>query len=176
MRGINYFIKKICIILLCLTPIAVYAQTGSEAEIKAVFIYNFTKYIQWEMPDSAATFKIGILNGAEVSAPLKEIAAKKMVNGRKIQIDHYSHIDQIDNCQILLISEAHKASLEQVLSAMENKNTLIIGESEGFAGKGAAIDFVLKNGQIKFQINRRAIKLSGLKVSSQLLKLALLIE
>jgi hypothetical protein len=157
-------------------PLFVFAQTGSEAEIKAVFIYNFTKYIQWEMPDSAAIFKIGILNGAEVSAPLKEIAAKKMVNGRKIRIEEYRDIDQIDHCQILLISEAHKASLEQVLSAIEKKNVLIIGESEGFAEEGAAIDFVLKNGQIKFQINRRAIKQSGLRVSSQLLKLALLIE
>ena len=157
-------------------PLFVFAQTGSEAEIKAVFIYNFTKYIQWEMPDSAAIFKIGILNGAEVSAPLKEIAAKKMVNGRKIRIEEYRDIDQIDHCQILLISEAHKASLEQILSVMKKKNVLIIGESEGFAEEGAAIDFVLKNGQIKFQINRRAIKQSGLRVSSQLLKLALLIE
>ncbi len=100
----------------------------------------------------------------------------RTVNNRKILIKHLDNVQDIDTCQILFISASKKNELDAILKKIEHKNILTISDSEGFAHKGVAINFVIIEGKIKFEINNRALERAGLQVSSQLKKLAILVE
>jgi hypothetical protein len=151
-------------------------EMGGEYNLKATFIYHFTKYIKWTDSDSTKDFKIAILGDSDIITPLKKIANMRTVNNRKILIKHFNNIQDIDTCQILFISASKKNELQVILKKAEHKNILTISDSKGFAHKGVAINFVISEGKIKFEINNRALKRTGLQVSSQLQKLAILVE
>ena len=77
---------------------------------------------------------------------------------------------------MLFISNAFAPRLEGVLEKLKEKSTLTISDTPGLASRGAAINFVLANGKLKFEINRRTLNEAGLQASSQLLKLAILVD
>lgn len=147
-----------------------------EDKIKAAFVYNFTKYIEWVDDDTTDSFEIGIIGDSDIIFPLQEIGEKELVNNKKIEIKHYQNIQDINVCHILFISASEKSQLQNILKKIENKNILTISDSKGFANEGVAINFVVVEGKIKFEINSNAINQAGLQVSSQLLKLAILVE
>ncbi|MFC1538612.1 YfiR family protein [Candidatus Latescibacterota bacterium] len=147
-----------------------------EDKLKAVFIYNFTKYIQWANNDTSGTFKIGVIGDSEIIIPLKEIGEKELVNNRKIEIKHCQNIWDINDCNILFISASEKNQLQDILNKVEYENILTVGDSNGFANEGVAINFVIVEGKLKFEINSSAFNKAELQVSSHLLKLAILIE
>lgn len=174
-KGIIHTIISFLIILL-ITSSTLFSQTSQEKNIKAVFIYNFTRYISWSNFDSTDFFKIGIYGKSEIIEPLQEIAAKKHVHGKQIQIRQCSDTTAVMDCDIIILSNSMMDEAETILKNISVNNVLIIGESEGFVEYGAAIDFVFRDGNLKFEINQQALKNAGLVVSSQLLKLAILVE
>ena len=154
-----------------------FQEVPTEAEeyaLKAVFIYNFTKYIEWQ-PYSMDNdeFVISVLGPSPVIKPLLEIAATKTVKGKKIIIRQFYSPDDIRFTHILFISQKNTSTLYSVLSKV-SKGTLTIGERDGAALEGAAFNFVIINNKLKFEANTDAITLAGLKASSELLKLAIL--
>jgi hypothetical protein len=151
-------------------------EQAREYEIKATFVYHFTKYIRWPDIDSAETFDIGILGKSEITAPLEEIARKRSAYDKRIRILHFNSIRHVDDCHLLFIPSSEKENLQEILSVVENKSILTVGESEGFAREGVAINFIILEGKTKFELNSRVIDRAGLQVSSQLIKLAILIE
>ena len=179
LRHIRRFFLVIFIHLLAnILPDPAFAQPeqAREYEIKATFVYHFTKYIRWPDIDSAETFDIGILGKSEITAPLEEIARKRSAYDKRIRILHFNSIRHVEDCRLLFIPSSEKENLQEILSAVENKSILTVGESEGFAREGVAINFIILEGKTKFELNSRVIDRAGLQVSSQLIKLAILIE
>ena len=157
-------------------PITAFTDVKPEDEYKAVFIYNFTKYIEWPGNDISDSFEIAIIGESEITIPLKEIAKKKLVNNRKIKIVVYQDVRDINMCHILFISASENKRLHDILQKVKNTNILTISDSMGFAEEGVAFNFVIDDGKLKFEINSNVINKTGLQVSSQLLKLAILVE
>jgi len=163
------------LILLCAAGGAALSQAGEkESDLKAAFIYNFTKYIDWGAPLSDP-FIIGVVGSSPVYNSLQEIAATKMVNDKKIVILHFNNPDEITSCNILFISANSYFSLASVLARID-KGTLTISEQPGFAGLGTAFNFVVDHDKLKFEANIKSIDEAGLKASSKLLKLAIIIN
>lgn len=168
-----------------LFPLLLYFIAGShangqaynqEATLKAAFIYNFTKYIEWETDDdNQNSFTIGIIGPSAVDEPLGEIAQKNTVRNRKIIVRHFNSPEEIDYCNILFIPKKNQFTLQSVLNKV-NKGTLTISEEAGFAKQGTAFNFVLVNDKLKFEANLKALYSANLKASSQLLKLAIIID
>jgi hypothetical protein len=152
------------------------AQTREqEANLKAVFIYNFTRYIDWDTSNIENDFVIGVIGSTAVTEPLSQIAKTNTVKNKKIIIRHFSSPDEITQCNILFISANSTFSLSSVLSKL-NKGTLTITEEAGLAEQGAAFNFVVVNDKLKFEANVKSINAAGLKASSQLLKLAIIVD
>lgn len=155
-------------------------NTGSQTEVeeyrlKAAFIFNFTKFIEWENHDSKV-FKIGVIGASPIAASLEEISHTKTVNNKKITIENYNNPDEINDCNILFIPADNKFSLEEILSKTKNKNMLTVSEQSGFARQGTGINFIVLDDKLKFEVNLKALAAARLKVSSQLLKLAVIVE
>ncbi len=171
-KNLYIILLFICIVL----PFTAFADVSPVDEFKAVFIYNFTKYIQWPNHDTSGTFDIAVIGDSDIITPLKEIEKMRLINNKKIKVIHFKDIQDIKKCHILFISASEKTRLHDILQKVQHKNILTISDSNGFANEGVAINFVIVEEKIKFEINNNAINQAGLQVSSHLLKLAILVE
>ncbi|MBN1780596.1 YfiR family protein [bacterium] len=141
-------------------------------EVKAVFIYNFTKYINWIDDDRSPYFDIAVIGESPITEPLKQIAQKRLVCQKKIKISQLENADQIDYCHIIFIPESEKSHLKYIVSRVQNKNILIVCEIKNSLESGAMINFVPAQDKIKFEINLLAMNKSSFNPGSELLKLA----
>jgi len=152
------------------------SQTSEqEAALKAVFIYNFTKYIQWDEPEISGNFSIGIIGNSAVSHTLEKISQNNRVNGKKIIIRYFMVPEEIEACNILFITEKLSFPLAAILEKT-SKKTLTVSEEQGFAKMGTAFNFIIKDDKLKFEANLKVIYAAGVRVSSQLLKLATIVD
>jgi hypothetical protein len=170
--------KRLTFLLMLLLMAGIcYGQTeAEESNLKAAFIYNFTRFIEWEPAAIANEFIIGVVGTSAIDNPLEEISKTRTVNTKKIIIKHFEKIEDIDKCNILFIPKNVKTPLEEFLAKIENKDVLLITEKQGYASKGASINFVIIDNKLKFEANQKAINSAGLKVSAQLLKLAIIVN
>jgi len=157
---------------------AVHAQEGERLnQFKAVFMYNFVDYLSWPSQDGekASEFTIGLLGHTPIEALLNKIAEKKKVGGRQLRVVTYTDIEQLGSCQMLFVTSAFTQHLDDLKQRLGSRNVLTVSDSPGLAERGVAINFVVVEGKLKFEINTMTLKKAGLRASSQLLKLATLI-
>lgn len=147
-----------------------------EYALKAAFLYNFSKYIDWNEGDTKKDFMIGVFGQSPIMTPLKEIAKNKTVNGRKIVVVQYFNPGDIKYCNILFISKNTSYALSEILAKSNKKGILNVSEREGYAKKGVGINFIIVDNNLKFEANTKAMNAADLKVSSHLLNLAILVD
>jgi hypothetical protein len=167
----------ILFVLCCFLIKASLAQTKErEADLKAVFIYNFTKYIDWDTANQTKNFVIGVIGNSPVTESLKQIASSYTVSDKKIIIRNFSKPEDISYCQILFIPRNLPFSLEAILKNV-SKGVLTVSEEPGYAKSGTAFNFFInREDKLKFEANVKTIYSEGLKASSQLLKLAVIVD
>ena len=150
---------------------------SSNAKIKATFIYNFTKYIDWPTKYKEGNFVIGVLGTTSFYNDLTSLLSTKTVGAQKFEIKSYTNVESLTGvCHILFIPAENSAWLPDVLKKMKGKSTLIITEKAGLAKQGSAINFIVENNKQRFELNKINIEKYSLKVSSSLMALAIKIE
>jgi YfiR/HmsC-like len=149
-----------------------------EPEIKAAYLYNFGRYVEW--PATARSngesrspdFAIGVVGDSPVVAPLRTIAASKKVGGRAIIIRQFLSEKDFRPCQMLFVPAGQNPELvAAILTKARETATLVVGDEEGFAQKQGQIGFYSDQNNMKFEINVGAAEKAGLKISSKLLSL-----
>jgi hypothetical protein len=149
-----------------------HAQTSmSEYQVKALFLLNFVKYVDWPAGVSGP-ITIGILGQDNFDDNLTNAANGKSINGRAITIKHLSSGDSLGGCAILFISSSENSQLSSILSKTSSLPILTVGESESFLENGGVINFILKEGKIHLAINLKAAQRANLQISSKLLSVA----
>lgn len=155
-------------------------STNREYAIKAAYLYQFGRYVQWpaaSFADSRSPVVIGVLRHSPVSDVLEEIARTKQIEGRPISIQRFASVADYKPCHILFVSAA--AGPEQTAAAIErvkNSPVLLVGEEPGFAQQGGIINFVREDNTIRFEVNADAARQWQLKISSKLLSLATIVN
>lgn len=150
--------------------------TASEYGIKAVFLYNFTRYLVWPEDGAFESCIIAVLGKSDILSPLREIAAKRTVDSRPLEIRECREVAGIGRPRILFLPASEAGRLSEVLAAVRGKDVLVVGETEGLAERGAAVNFVLREGTVRFEINVAALRGAGIQAGSQLLRLAILVD
>lgn len=138
----------------------------------AVYLYNFTKFLEWPNNDSG-TFHISVLGKSKIIEPLLRIAEKEKVNGKNIIVDEIKDLSQLKNGGILFIAQENENMLPAIIKRTAGKNIITVGNSKGFADKGVCINFILAGDKMKFEINKKAIEEAGIIPNTRLLSLAL---
>lgn len=162
-------------LLFCFAAISMSQTSEKESNLKAAFIYNFTKYINWNKPDNRSDFVIGVIGDSPIIESLDEIAKTHTVNNKRIVVKSFNNLSQLDQCDILFIPKDNTFPLESILRNVGN-GVLTISEQPGFAKRGTTFNFTIVNNKLKFEANLHAINDANLKVSSQLLKLATIVD
>jgi uncharacterized protein DUF4154 len=151
------------------------SPTASEYQVKAAFLYNFAKFVEWpssSFSDASTPLRICIFGQDPFGQELQNIANEKIVNGRKLSVSQVADLQTAKACQILFIASSEKAQLKQVLESLRGSGALTVGDIKGFVEAGGMINFVLENQRVRFEVNRKAAEQAGLKVSSKLLNIA----
>jgi len=164
------------VVLLCTNHWAMAQDGEQEANLKAAFIYNFTKYIDWGSYNSNYMFVIGVVgDDSPVIPALREIAKSRTINNKRIEIRIIDNLSKLRDCDVVFITKQSRFPLSSILNRL-GLGVLTIGESDGYASRGTDFNFVVVNDKLKFEANLNAIAASGLKAGSQLLKLAIIVD
>jgi hypothetical protein len=156
-----------------------FAQTIDEYQVKAAFLYNFAKFVEWP----ALTFKtdkdplrICVLGQNPFGNALVEGVGGKTVVGRGLVVSEISDVSQGGNCQILFIGSSERKRLRAILAELRTKGVLTVGETEGFATQGGIVNFKLEDGRVRLEINIEAAGQARLRISSKVLNLAQIVN
>lgn len=140
----------------------------------AVFVYNFTKYIEW--PNAGNEIIIGIQGGdASSMQAFEKMASNKSGADRKYIIKAITKPEDAAGCHVIFIPDNESDKLGAIVQKYNHSPKLIITEKEGLVKKGGIINFVTVDGKLRFELNQAALDKAGLKVSSQLLSLAIVV-
>lgn len=149
----------------------------SEYELKAAFIVKLTGFITWSNTDSVPDFKIAVIGHNPFGKTLEKKFKDKTIQNRKISIKYIESLEDIpDNCCIIFFASSLKKNISEILKKTDVKNTLIIGDTEGYCEKGVLMNFYKEKNNIKFEINKNVLEKSNLKFSYKLLTLARIIQ
>ena len=143
----------------------------TEYQVKAAFIYNFAKFVEWPDESHFRVLTLCILGEDSFCAAIDTIKGK-FVRGKKLQVKRVKSIQDLKDCNILFITSSEKHNLSHLVDALDGSSILTIGDTEGFTEQGVIINLYIDNNKVRFKINIEAAKRANLKLSSRLLKLA----
>ncbi|NJM14601.1 MAG: YfiR family protein [Bacteroidales bacterium] len=145
---------------------------GSVSEAQALFIYNFSRFIQWPPNKTQGQFVIGVLASSDVASSLKKLMVGKKVGGQEIVITEFKTESELSTCHILFVGFSKAAKIQGIQQSLSEKGCLIISEKDDGLNNGAAIAFVIVENKLRFGINVDNATQQNLKISSNLLEMA----
>jgi hypothetical protein len=151
------------------------AQTASEYQVKAAYLYNFAKFVEWPARDfanSTAPIQLCVLNDPSFGSELNQIVKGKVVAGHPVSVVPVQTPEQSRSCHILFVNASQNAQARHVIEVLRDTSVLTVGETKGFVEDGGIINFVLQDDRVQFQVNHKAAKQAGLGISSRLLAIA----
>jgi hypothetical protein len=151
------------------------AQSATEYQVKAAFLFNFAKFVEWPAEsflNADAPLQICILGQDPFGRDFEQIVLDKTVDGHRIEIAHPEGVPQARACQILFIAPSEKSRMKQILQELSGTSVLTVADTEGFTKSGGIIGFVLDDSRVRFEVNLKAAGLAHLKLSARLLTVA----
>ncbi len=143
---------------------------AQEAKFKAVFTLNFIRYIGWPETAQEGDFVIGVVRGREVASWMESQSKGKKFGFQDIVVKQYRSAEEVEDCQVIYVSSAVNLRAQGELladKALQNK-ALLITEAEGATNHGAAINFVVRDGALKFELHKGNASRASLQFSSRL--------
>jgi hypothetical protein len=158
-----------------LSAFALQAQTpGDEAQVKAAFVYNFLKFVEWPADAAHASkdaFVLVIIGGGPTADATERFLASKQLGDWRLRVEHRQWDQPLAGADAALITERDDRKVQRVLTEAASAKVLTIGEGEDFAQRGGVIGLLLENRRVRFDIDTSAATAAGLRVSSKLLAL-----
>jgi hypothetical protein len=155
------------------------ANPPGEYELKAAFLFNFAKFIDWP-PSSFATsqspFTICVLGRDPFGRVLDDKLQGKMIGDRPLAIQRLKDKAEARRCQMVFVGSSESSHLAEILESLRGASVLLVGEKNGFAASGGTIEFTLEDNYVRFTINTDAADRAGLKFSAKLLALAKIVH
>ncbi len=166
-------LKFVSVLIIAQFIFAMQLAYGQVEKFQAAYIYNFTNYVEWPESYKSGNFVIGILGSGEgVTNELTTIAQKKKAVNQPIEVVEVHPGSNISKCHILFIPESQGKSAKAAIQKAAQYNTLFITMHDEGINVGAAINFILSSGKLRFELRPDNAKSQGLKINPALQKLA----
>lgn len=168
----------VCLIMLPSPPATAQAM-ANEYEVKAAFLYNFARFVEWPngtFANSTSALTVCVLGKDPFGKAIDDAILGKRIAEHPAILARGKRIQDLPDCQIIFVSASDSPQLPEILRELHGHKVLVVGETENFAGSGGAIQFVLEANRVRFAINTDAADRAGLKVSSKLLALATIVH
>jgi hypothetical protein len=158
--------EKACRVMLTLLLIMPWCASAQNEKIQAIFLYKFIDNVNW--PDSKRNLRIGIIGNTEVLEEFQKILKVRStanLTAQKISVS------EVATCDVIYIPQSHSSNFNKVIEYAKSKSILIVTEEADFVKKGAGISFLQEEDKLGFIVNKHALDVKGLKVSTLLLTL-----
>jgi len=153
------------------------ASSGAtESEVKAAFLFNFARYVEWPDRDGNRPITIGVLGDGDFPAVLEQVVRGKLVRDRQVRVKRLSGGGELRRCHIVYIGADHAEREGEIRASLSGASVFSVADFDGFAASGGTANFVRSGKKVRFEINEDVARRSGLKVSSRLLRLATLVN
>ncbi len=164
-------------ILFCalLSAAGLAAQGVEEYQVKAAFLFNFAKFVEWPpeaFPSADGPIRICIYGQNPFGSVLEDTVRGKVVANRSLVVHQISKAQEAIKCHIVFVSGTDGKQSSMFLEELRNKQVLTVCESDGVSAAGAVIDLRVKNGRVHIEIDLAAAERARLRISSKLLSLA----
>lgn len=147
-------------------------SSAQEHQVKAAFLYNFAKFIEWPQARSEGPIVLGVLGNASFGRALEQAVDGKNINGRPLVVKQSARIEELTPCHILFIPSSQARETERIFKLLTGAPVVTVGETEGFARRGGVINFFLEQNKVRFEVNPDVAARAHLRISSRLLSLA----
>lgn len=150
------------------------AQGGAEYQVKAAYLYNFGKFVEWPadaFEGSSAPFRICILGDSPFDRNMERALTGRKIQAHPVQVIYPDSITQSRKCHVLFISASESGHAKAIVAGVSVNAVLTVGDTSGFVRDGAMINFIVKDEAVRFEINSQAAARARLKISSKLLVL-----
>ena len=153
------------------------AQSGrpTEYQVKAAFLFNFTKFVEWPgtaFADPRAPIVLGVLGDDPFGGSLSLIVDGQFVRGRGITIRKYRFGDDLRGCHVLFVSASERVRAAQILEGLQGASVLTVSDFVGFVQGGGVVQFFMEEDRMRFVLNVEAAARANLRVSAKLLAVA----
>ena len=149
---------------------------GQDEKFKALFMYNFTKYLEWPPDKKSGDFVIGVYGNSPIITELNIIAQKRKVGAQSIVVKKVATVTEFSGCNILYIPEYKSGKIDEIATQCKGGGTALITDKPGLAKTVAGINYVKVDGKQNFEINRKNLEAQGVKVNSALLNLGINVQ
>jgi hypothetical protein len=157
-------------------PAAIPAQAANEYEVKAAFLFNFTRFVDWPGPSGSGPFCIGIEGADPFGSAMEEAVKGRSAGGHAIAVKHFKPGEESTVCEIVFISGMDARKMHAALGRLQHAAVLTVGEGAAFCHSGGVIAFEVEDNKVKLEINPDAAQRAHLQISSKLLSLATLVR
>lgn len=173
-------IVHICMLCSCWMLAGVTAAHADQAvtkeyEIKAAFLYNFAKFVEWPsecFTNDQSPLVIGVFGQNPFGSELQTIARDHQINGRPIVIKPVATLADTGGVHLLFFGAEEDEHVAETLAMLKGAGILTVGESKKFMAAGGMINFIRDGDKVRFEVNNAAAAQHRLIISAQLLKLA----
>ncbi len=167
----------LCVNIFACSSISAYAAPPTEYEVKAAFIHNIARYVEWPpTPDNApSTMRLCVL-GENPFGNALDILHNKKVGNLAWEVVPVASENNLKKCRVLFIAASESGKLRQILDSINGSAVLTLGDVDGYAERGVMSNFYLEDSRVRIEINTDAAKRAKLNISSQLLKLARIVQ
>jgi YfiR/HmsC-like len=159
-----------------ISPLYIQGQSTrpSEYDVKAAYLYNFSRFVQWPKVEESRNepFAICVLGQDPFGSSLHSTIMRETIAGRSVVAKQISSLHDALNCQVLFISASEDNRLKQILNNLGTASILTVSDLPRFTQRGGMVQFVLEGNKVRFEVNSATAQRAGLALSSELLKVA----
>lgn len=170
--GMNYLTMKLTSFLVFLNILA-FSQSPETNQGKALFVYNFAKYIQWPEDADAEVFTIGVMGQKDIFEQLVNLCTEKRINGLPVVVRMIDDPEKISDCKIIYVSRNQNLFFKDMMGLIGNEKILLVTEGKDMVKQGADISMMKQDNRLAFEINKETIAKKGLFVPNELMVLAI---
>lgn len=175
---VRFLVVRLLVVLIAcplLTPAQVHADEVHEVDMKAVFLYHFSAFVEWPPKafiDPYAPFVIGVLGDDPFGEVLDQVIQGEFKNQHPIIVRRFSRRDDFTKCHILYVSDSERRRLNEIMNQLKGRPILTVSDIDGFNRAGGIVQFKRHSNRIGLAIDKASSDKAGLQISSKLLRLA----
>ncbi len=157
------------LLMICIS----FSVSGQQSMFKALFMFNFAKYIEWPNQETNKEFIIGVYGHDDIVPELIKLAGARKINNKSIVVVSVKSPNEVPNANLFYLPTSKSDKIGEITSFFASKPTLIISDKENLCKSGAGINYTTQGGKMKYEICKHNIISHNLNVDQKLISLGI---